>query len=759
MLAWTTTPWTLIANAALAVGEKSEYVKVTILKGEHKGESYILASERLTGLGEYLFNEPSLNELSRSVTPTSAKDLIGKKYKPLFDYYYNDKKLENRENGWKIYPADFVTTEEGVGVVHIAPAFGEEDMDFGKKYSLPFIQHVGMDGRIKDEASDFAGLDVKARDDHMATDIEILKYLTKKNLIFTKEKYEHSYPHCWRCDSPLLNYATTSWFVSIAKIKKDMLILAKDINWTPKYIKEGRFGNWLEGARDWSISRQRYWASVIPVWECECGEKKVFGSVQDLEKVSGEKITDIHKHVVDKIKFPCEKCAKEMTRVPDVLDTWFDSGSMPYAQMHYPFENEEKFEKSFPANFIAEGLDQTRAWFYYLHVIATAIKKENAYKNVIVNGIVLAEDGKKMAKKLQNYPDPTDMFNKYGADVMRYYLLTSPVMLAENLNFKESELAEIYRGIFRMIWSSYSFFVLYSNIDGWQPKENPKKTKSMLDKWILSELNVLIRDVNGSMEKYELAKTTRLFQGFVDDLSNWYIRRSRKRFWKSENDGDKENAYQTLYEVLTTLAKLMAPFTPFITEEIYKNLTGEESVHLTDYPEADSKLINKELSQKMEAVRNIVEAGLADRNEKGIKVRQPLSSLKYSGVELPEELEKIIAEEVNVKKVKYEKGGKEKAILNTKITEELKIEGLAREVVRQVQSMRKKAGFNVEDRIHLYWETSDKLLRSVFEKEGSYITRETLAKEAKLETSEKADYNEKAKIEGQEIELGVKKVK
>ncbi len=776
VLAWTTTPWTLIANVALAIGEKIKYQKIQMTKGPHKGETYIIAKERANdALAKYL--SASVEEKEKEVklsdyavvSEISAKELIGKSYKPVFGYYEKDQKLKNRENGWKIYPASFVTTEEGTGVVHIAPAFGEDDMKLGEKCNLPFVQHVGMDGRIKKEAKDFAGLDVKAKDEHQTTDIEVLKYLTKKNLIFAKEKFEHSYPHCWRCDSPLLNYATSSWFVNITKIKPEMLHLAKNLSWTPKYIKDGRFGNWLEGARDWSISRQRYWASVIPVWECKCGEKKVFGSVKDLEKASGGKITDLHKHVVDKIKIPCEKCKGEMKRVPDVLDTWFDSGSMPYAEMHYPFENDKKFQESFPADFIAEGIDQTRAWFYYLHVIATAIKDKAAFKNVIVNGIVLAEGGKKMSKKLQNYPDPTAIFDKYGADILRYYLMSSPVVMAENLNFKESELSEIQRGLFRMLWSSYSFFVLYANIDGWQnnskSKVNPpagragsEKSENLLDKWIVSELNILIQEVNKGMESYQLAKTSRLFQRFIDDMSNWYIRRSRKRFWKSENDSDKENAYQTLYDVLTTLVKLMAPFTPFVAEEIYRNLTGEKSVHLTDYPQADKNLIDRELAEKMEAVRKIVEAGLSERNESSIRVRQPLQLLSYGGMKLDSELESIIAEEANVKEVSFESKLKTAIVLDTKITDRLKLEGLAREIVRQVQSMRKKAGFNVEDRINLYWDTSDKLLQSVFEQEGKYIAKETLAKEVTLGDIQKADYSEEAKIEGSEIKLGVKKI-
>ena len=469
VLAWTTTPWTLIGNVALAVGKDMDYVKVAYNNKQGVAESFILAKEIFENKKDIFF--PSAKELASGEVPPVAPeiievikgaDLLGKSYKPLFDYYQN-KGIENEQNGWKIYAGDFVTTEDGTGVVHISPAFGEDDMNLGKANNLPFIQHVKMSGKIKDEATDFAGMNVKSLEDHMQTDIEIIKYLAHHGTLFSKEKYEHSYPHCWRCDTPLINYATTSWFVNIIKIKERALELAPEINWFPEHIKKGRFGNWLEGARDWSISRQRFWASVMPVWKCECGNTRAFGSVKELEQASGQKVSDLHKHVVDGIFFPCEKCGKQMKRIPDVLDTWFDSGSMPYAQAHYPFENAQVFEKSFPAEFIAEGVDQTRAWFYYLHVIATAIKDDKAFKNVIVNGIVLAEDGKKMSKKLQNYPDPTLLFDKYGADALRFYLMSSPVVAADNLNFKESDVADLVRGMFRMLWNSYSFLICNTN--------------------------------------------------------------------------------------------------------------------------------------------------------------------------------------------------------------------------------------------------------------------------------------------------------
>jgi len=720
VLAWTTTPWTLIGNVVLAIGKDIKYKRVKVKDENRKESILILAADRIKEMVKTEFED--LGEIK-------TKDLIGKKYKPLFDYYSNDEKIKNRENGWQIVEADFVNTEEGTGVVHIAPAFGEDDMKLGQKLDLPFVQHIGMDGVIKEEAGEFAGMNVKPQDDNTKTDVEIIKYLAKKELLFSKEKYEHSYPHCWRCDTPLLNYATSSWFVAVEKIKDKALQEAKDINWSPAHIKNGRFGNWLEGARDWSISRQRYWASVMPIWQCDkCKRLEVFGSKDELEEASGVKANDLHKHVVDKIVYSCKKCDGEMKRIPDVLDTWFDSGSMPYAQMEYPKKNKEKFEANFPAEFIAEGDDQTRAWFYYLHILSTAIFEKPAYKNVIVNGIVLAEDGKKMSKRLQNYPNPSKMFDKYGADVMRMYLMSSPIVSAENLNFSESEMSKISRGLFRMLWNSYYFFVLYASIDKVEPTKNVSPgNNNILDKWIVSELNSLILEVDNHMTKYDLMHATRAFDKFVDNLSNWYIRRSRKRFWKSENDYDKDDAYKTLHYILIELSKTIAPFAPFISEEMYKNLAGEESVHLEDYPKGNKVFVDEKLKDEMKRTREIVESGLKSRSEKGIKVRQPLATLTYFGKKIDRELESIIAEEINVKEVK---NSLEKDIgveLDFELTEELEIEGIAREIIRAIQSTRKKKVFHVEDRIILYYEAHDNNLIKAIEDNKDLISKEVLA--------------------------------
>jgi len=799
ILAWTTTPWTLIGNVALAVGENIKYVLV-----KYENNFYILAKERV----EEVFK----NKEYEIVNEIDGKDLIGKTYKPLFDYYSSQEKLENHENGWKIYAGDFVTTEDGTGIVHIAPAFGEDDMNLGKKENLPFIQHVGMDGIIKTEAVDFSGLHVKPQGDPQKTDVEIIKYLAKKGLLFAKEKYEHSYPHCWRCETPLINYATSSWFVSVEKIKEKMLKTAKEINWSPVHIKNGRFGNWLESARDWSISRQRFWASVMPIWKCQgadshglnadlrgknikkCDNLKVIGSVKELEELSGEKIVDIHKHIVDKINFKCEKCGGIMKRIPDVLDTWFDSGSMPYAEIHYPFENQEKFEKGFPAEFIAEGIDQTRCWFYYLHVISNGIKDNLAFKNVVVNGIVLAEDGKKMAKRLNNYPDPNYVLEKYGADALRFYLTSSSVMQAENLNFKEADLSDLVRGMFRMLWNSYSFFVLYANIDGYQKSTNNDQItikNNLLDKWIISELNLLVRDVNENMENYELTRTARCFPKFIDNLSNWYIRRSRKRFWKSENDTDKNEAYATLHYVLITLAKLMAPFTPFISEEIYRNLaepslsrvrdispkggegmlpcpysgkdclpTGEAggegvfSVHLQDFPIADESLIDEKLNKEMEETRNVITEALQLRAKAGIKVRQPLQEVRIKNKELSKELQEIIKEELNVKEIKIDENQEEEIVLDTKITPELKLEGQAREIIRFIQEMRKVAGYEVDNRIGIVYSGKSVVL----EKFNMLIAKETLAENISSSNEVSGDLKKTFEMDEKKLEIGIRKI-
>jgi len=719
ILAWTTTPWTLPGNVLLAVGEDIEYV---IVKGE--GSYYICAKERV---GE-VFKQKE-KEDHQVVASLYGKDLLGLSYEPLFPYFADTK------NAFKVVDADFVTTDDGTGIVHIAPAFGEDDYNLGHKHEVDWVQHVTMQGRFVDEVTDFAGQDVKQKDDHTATDIEIIKWLAHQGKLFSKEKYEHSYPHCWRCDTPLLNYATSSWFVKVTHLKDDLLKNNAQTRWVPEHIKDGRFGLWLEGARDWAISRNRYWGTPLPVWRSEDGDILCVGSVSELETLSGVDIADLHKHFVDEIVI--KKDGKEYRRIPEVLDCWFESGSMPYGQMHYPFENKEQFEAGFPAEFIAEGQDQTRGWFYTLHVLATALTRGGnpvipktascpAFRNVIVNGIVLAEDGKKMSKRLKNYPDPNELLETYGADAMRFYLVNSPVMHAENLNFSEAGVREMYSKVVNTLWNVLTFYTMFD--EGKNTQEN-LDSNNVLDKWILAKLHILIRDVTENMNEYKLAPASRSILDFVTELSQWYVRRSRDRF-KGEDEADKQQALSTLHVVLLSLSKVMAPFTPFIAEKIYQELGGElESVHLEMWPEVEGTR-NKEqgtILEDMEIVRKIVELGLSVRSQAGIKVRQPLQYIRYQAEKLSEDLEHIIVEEINVKEVKHtetihEQDGrivKEDAGirvgLNIEMTDDLKKEGLLREVVRAVNQMRKDMTLTIDDVITLQYKTDSEVLKGVFE--------------------------------------------
>ena len=748
VLAWTTTPWTLPGNVALAVGSEITYVKLRRYDDAlGKEENYIVSEEFFkeleTNLGEMApIRRPNESKAYvrygnyELIEKFKGKKLIGKKYKPPFDYY-QDTKLENFENGWKIYPASFVSSQEGTGIAHEAPAFGEEDMELAKKEKLPFIQHVLMDGRFKEEVKDFAGMEVKPKDDPTKTDIEIIKYLAHKNLLFKKEKFEHSYPHCWRCESPLLNYATSSYFVAVTKIKPKMLKNAKKITWIPEHIKEGRFGNWLEGARDWAISRQRFWGSVIPLWLCECGEKRVFGSVAELEEASGKKVTDLHKHIVDEITIPCKKCKKQMKRIPDVLDTWFDSGSMPYAQKHYPFENKKEFAKTFPAEFIAEGVDQTIKWFYYLHVISSAINNEIAFENVVVNGIVLAEDGRKMSKRLKNYPAPDEIFEKYGADAMRYYLATSGVVKAEDLRFSEKEVLEVYRNVIMLLNNILEFYLIYAQTRpplsppheggekrGSKPLGVEVNTRShILDQWIDARLYELTREVTQNLDNYDLVKSARPIEKFINDLSTWYLRRSRDRF----KEGDTEGII-IFGEVLLELSKIIAPFTPFIAEQVYREAGGKkESVHLEDWSKIDLRLKDKDFSkvlETMEVTRKIVELGLAKRAEVKIKVRQTLNELRITNYELGDEYAELIKDELNVKKIAYKKGNELKVELDTEITKDLKLEGDTRELIRQINNIRKEMNLTIKDRVNIYYSGEIGDIIKMFEKD---ILKSTLS--------------------------------
>lgn len=723
VLAWTTTPWTLPGNVLLAVNKEVDYVVVKI-----ENENFVLAKDR---------SEQVLKDKNFEVVKNlKGADLDGLTYEPLFSYF------KDTENAFRVVSADFVTTESGTGIVHIAPAFGDDDYQLGKREGVPLVQHVGMDGRFVEEVEDFAGHEVKPADEPTVTDVEIIKWLAANGKLFSKEKMEHSYPHCWRCDSPLLNYATNSWYVKVTEIKDQLLKNNQGINWVPEHIKDGRFGLWLEGARDWAVSRNRFWGDPLPIWESEDGDTICVGSVAELEELSGQKVSDLHKHIIDKIEI--KKDGKVYHRVPEVLDCWFESGSMPYGQMHYPFENKAKFEAGFPAEFIAEGQDQTRGWFYTLHVLATALTMgENpsipkaasvpAFRNVIVNGIVLAEDGKKMSKRLKNYPEPDILLEKYGADAMRYYLITSPVMESEALNFSEVGVREMYSKVVNTLWNVVEFYKMY-------PVEVSDGAVSdhVLDQWILAKLNELIKEVTVGMEKYRLAAASRPIVEFITELSQWYVRRSRDRF-KGDDQEDKTKASATLKEVLLTLSKVMAPFTPFIAEKVYLELGGKlESVHLEMWPEAKEEKHHVAVLDHMAQARKVVEIGLALRSESKLKVRQPLYELKMNFEHFSTQLLEMMADELNVKKVSYaeavvegdwaaKEDGKTKVWLNTTIDEQLKKEGLVREIVRTINQMRKEQGLTINDQIKISYSSESSQILAVFSEFESEIKNAVLA--------------------------------
>ncbi len=683
ILAWTTTPWTLPGNVALAVGASIDYVTIEKTdQSDGRLVRFIVAKKRLGevfGKDEY-----------KIIKEYKGEELVGKSYKPLFDYYANDDSLENKENGWKIYSADFISDEDGTGIAHEAPAFGAEDMELAKEVGLPFVQHVDMAGNFKPEVTDFLGLNVKPKGDHMSTDVAMIKWLAHNGKLFSKQKIEHSYPHCWRCDTPLLNYATGSWFVSVEKIKDDLLEYAKGINWSPKHIKEGRWGKWLEGARDWSISRSRFWANTMPVWRCDkCEAQEVFGSISELKARSGIEVADLHKDVVDEVKFKCEDCDGEMSRIPDVLDTWFNSGSVPYAALHYPFENEGEFKKRVPVDFIAEAQDQCRTWFYYQHVLSGALFKGRAFNNVVTTGMVLAEDGKKMSKSLQNYPDPMYMIDKYGADSMRLYILSSPVVKAENLAFSEKEVLELSRKVFGRLVNVYEFYELY---EGAVKHNDSADSEHVLDKWIISRLRKLHGEVTDSMEAYELDKAARGFDEFVDDLSTWYLRRSRDRF-KGDDEADKKAALETTRFVLRKLAKLLAPFAPFHADWLWLNVKRSDdtqSVHLTNW--CSSRDYDEVALEEMAQTRVLITKALQARKDADVNVRQPLASVTFRHTEMSTELRDVMADELNVKSVYFSPEADYEVGLDLKITPELAKEGRLRDIIREMQKARKDAG-------------------------------------------------------------------
>ncbi|CEI73770.1 MULTISPECIES: isoleucine--tRNA ligase [Romboutsia] len=636
-LAWTTTPWTLPSNVALTVGPEIDYIKV-----KQNDEVYYVAKA--------LANKV-LGEDYEVLEEMKGKDLEYIEYEQLMPFVEADKKA------FFLTCGDYVTTEDGTGIVHTAPAFGEDDYNLGRKYDLPVLQPVSEAGKFT--TTPWEGKFVMED----GVDVEIIKWLHGENKLFSKEKVAHNYPHCWRCQTPLLYYAKPSWYIEMTKLKDQLIANNKTVEWYPNFVGEGRFGNWLENLNDWAISRSRYWGTPLNIWKCECGHRDSVGSREELAQKAIEEVdpktVELHRPYVDNIHLKCECCGKPMTRVTDVIDCWFDSGSMPFAQHHYPFENKENFEELFPADFICEGIDQTRGWFYSLLAISTFVMGKAPYKRVLVNDLVLDKEGKKMSKSRGNTVNPFELFDQYGADALRWYLLyVSPPWTPTR--FDVDGLKEVQSKFLGTMKNVYNFFALYANTDNINPTDFfvEYKDRPELDRWILSKFNNLKKEVEENLEIFELNKTVRTIQEFInEDLSNWYIRRSRRRFWATELTEDKKSVYNTTYEILTELCKLIAPFTPYISEEIYRNLTNEVSVHLSTYPKANLDLINNELEEKMDLVKNLVTLGRASREATRIKVRQPIQKVLVDGKfeATISDVVDLIKEELNVKEVVFAK--------------------------------------------------------------------------------------------------------
>ena len=737
IMAWTTTPWTLPANMALAVSEKLEY-GLYELDGK---KVYLCTKLAEKALGD-AYKEPE--------STIKGKALVGKKYLPLFEM---DDEIAKDENAHKVWAADFVSAEDGTGIVHIAPAYGEDDFALGKKNKIPTRHTIDDNGYYFPEwAEKLHEIGVRDTDENglevWAANKFIAKCLEEKGIIWKIEYIKHEYPFNPRSKQRIMYRAIPSWFFDIEGSKPLMLEKNEGINWFPEHLKHGRFAKNIEQAPDWNLSRDRFWATAMPVWRGDKGTLKVVGSYDELYELSGVRLEDYHRPWIDEVEFDID--GEHFTRVDKVLDCWFESGSMPFAQLHYPFENKEKFEANYPADFIVEYVGQVRAWFYYVHAVNTALFGDKAYKNVITTGTLAGNDGRKMSKSLGNYTDPNVLMDQYSADALRFVMLSSPVLAGEDFALIDKDVSDTARKL-TMIWNVYDFFTMYAEVDGWEFKGDklkaPVKLENPLDAWIVARLYQLRDEITDGMNKYNLPLATGGILPFVDDLSNWFVRRSRRRFWKSESGSDKAEAYETLHYVLSYLALIMAPFTPFLAEELWQNMMGGESVHLQDWPAAGK--IDEEAIAKMADCRAIITEGLAlrmDRNDEfgQIKVRQPLASLKYGGEKLDEFYEQIIAEEVNVKSVAHGKTLE----LDKKLTDELREEGFVRELIRFVQSARKKAGLNVDDRIKL--SVSCKVPEAYVET----LKNEVLATEL---TNDNYAYDEIVKVEGENVTISIEK--
>lgn len=730
LLAWTTTPWTLPSNSAIAVNKNLKYVEVEV-----DGENLILAKSLLN---KVLTDEKHQSIEYKIVRELKGEELVGKSYEPLFEDH-NDM----GENAFKVWHADFVHADDGTGIAHESPAYGEEDYQLSRENDFPWVINTDENGIYI--SGPWKGKNV------WDVNKEIAKALKEQGIVWKIDYIKHSYPHCHRCGTKLMYRAHPSWFMDIDGQRTEMLENNNDITWFPEHIKHGRFENTVRTAPDWNLSRDRFWATAMPVWKAvdKDGKEhvKVVGSYKELKDLSGKELDDYHRPWVDDVTFEID--GLEYKRIDKVLDCWFESGSMPFAQFHYPFENRQKFEESFPGDFIVEYVGQVRAWFYYLHAVNTGLFGKNAFKNVVVTGSVMGNDGKKLSKSLGNYTDPNEVMDKFSADALRFTLISSPLLNGEDFTLKDKDISDVNRKL-AMIWNMYDFFTMYAEVDGWEwngKLNDPlEKLENPLDIWVVSRVHQLTAEVDKHMQAYDIPNAVKPVLDFVDDASNWYVRRSRKRFWKSDNDSDKNDAYKTLHYVLVRLSMILAPFTPFLADELYTKLTGEESVHLLDWPESGA--VNELLVRDMQKARAVITEGLALRAQNQIKVRQPLAKVVSS--KLPEMYKEIIAEELNVKSVEW---GKELK-LDTKLTSELKREGMMREVVRNVQSARKAAGLNVDDRIELCLETDDKELQKAIDEHKDTIEQETLAEKI---SDVSGGFKQEAKIDGLDLKIALKK--
>ena len=814
LLAWTTTPWTLPGNTGLAVDESADY-SIVELEGEGGGHRLVLAQALVSA---------NITQEHNIVGTINGSDLVGLGYTPLYDPNEFGSQVRHfvrrpgpggtvteLEDGGEFAPkvisAEFVSLDDGTGIVHIAPAFGDEDLDVGREKELSFVQPVDLQGIITGNYP-FAGKFVKTADK------EIMEDLTERGLLFHQDIYRHTYPFCWRCDTPLLYYAKSSWYIRTSALKDELVDGNDTINWYPDYIKDGRFGEWLRNNVDWAISRERYWGTPIPIWQCQdCNHTICVGGVDELRSMAGTNGSlaadglDLHRPYVDNIVLDCttEGCSGEMHRIPEVMDAWFDSGAMPFAQYHYPFDNETiDTDGRFPADYICEAVDQTRGWFYSLHALSTLLKGQPAYKNVICLGLILDEKGRKMSKRVGNVVEPLSVLDEHGADALRWYLFTASHP-GEPRRFSGKLVSETLRKVMLTLWNVYSFFIGYAEIDKFDPSQKPAdwKPENEIDRWVLSELNTLVSQVDGYMDGYEPTSAGRRIQEFVDQLSNWYVRRSRRRFWRNEGDADKLSGYITLHTCLVTVAKLMAPLAPFVAEEMYQNLvcsvdpSAPDSVHLSEYPVADESLVDQPLMEATQLAMKVASMGRAARSKAGLKVRQPLANLLVK-IRVPAErgyLDQVrpqVLEELNIKdiqvieddaplvqKVLEEAGDETETILsvenysvsleggymvavNGDLSDELREEGLAREVVHRIQGMRRSANFDVTDRIVTYYQGPSKFAEVMQGPFSNYIRDETLSNQL-VDGTPDSDSNagaatESTKIEGMEITLAVHQV-